>query len=57
MSINIKPSRESKFHEWAKVRQGREIPMSKIVGTFSTACRAGRRRGKLCRFRSWCLGL
>ena len=30
MSINIKPSHEGKFHEWAKVPNGQEIPMSKI---------------------------
>jgi hypothetical protein len=30
MSINIKPSHEGRFHHWAKVPQGQEIPMSKI---------------------------
>jgi hypothetical protein len=30
MAINIKPSHEGKFHEWAKVPNGQEIPMSKI---------------------------
>jgi hypothetical protein len=32
MSINIKPSYEGKFYEWAKALQGQEIPMSKIKG-------------------------
>jgi hypothetical protein len=30
MSIDIKPSHKGKFHEWAKVPQGQEIPVSKI---------------------------
>jgi hypothetical protein len=30
MSIEIKKSHEGSFHEWAKVPQGKEIPMSKI---------------------------
>jgi oligoendopeptidase F len=30
MSINIKPSHEGRFHKWAKVPNGQEIPMSKI---------------------------
>jgi hypothetical protein len=30
MSIDIKPSHKGRFHEWAKVPQGQEIPMSKI---------------------------
>jgi hypothetical protein len=30
MAINIKPSHEGKFHEWAKVPNGQEIPISKI---------------------------
>jgi hypothetical protein len=30
MSINITPSHEGRFHEWAKVANGQEIPMSKI---------------------------
>jgi hypothetical protein len=30
MSINIEPSHEVKFREWAKVPNGQEIPMSKI---------------------------
>jgi hypothetical protein len=32
MSIDIKPSHKGRFHEWAKVPQGQEIPMSKIQG-------------------------
>jgi hypothetical protein len=30
MTINIKPSHEGRFHEWAGVPQGREIPVNKI---------------------------
>jgi hypothetical protein len=30
MSITIKPSHEGRFHRWAKVPNGQEIPMSKI---------------------------
>ena len=30
MAINIKPSHEGKFHEWARVPNGQEIPMNEI---------------------------
>jgi hypothetical protein len=30
MAIEITRSHEGRFHEWAKVPQGQEIPMSKI---------------------------
>jgi hypothetical protein len=30
MSVEIKKSHEGRFHEWAKVPNGQEIPMSKI---------------------------
>jgi hypothetical protein len=30
MAINIKPSHEGKFHEWAKGPNDQEIPISKI---------------------------
>jgi hypothetical protein len=30
MAIEIKKSHEGRFHDWAKVPQGQEIPMSKI---------------------------
>jgi hypothetical protein len=31
MAIEIKKSHEGRFHEWAKVPNGQEIPMSKIT--------------------------
>jgi hypothetical protein len=30
MAINIKPSHEGKFHEWAKGPNGQEVPMNEI---------------------------
>lgn len=30
MAIEIKKSHEGRFHDWVKVPQGQEIPMSKI---------------------------
>ena len=30
MATEIKKSHEGRFHDWAKVPQGQEIPMSKI---------------------------